>query len=194
MDAKYTLLWNPRGRLTSPNYWKSSFSSRPQPNKTPHPMKPRFAFARIVFPLALISLASSAFAADASFSAIQYTNLGWNNNSIWTPAAFPGVKGPATGNTDTATFANEGSHLITLPSTGGLVNIGNVVFDTPGATPNTYIFNSNSLLLSAGGAITTNATFTGRAAFNNATTLRATVPSSATEPPAPRWCSTGLRR
>ena len=131
-------------------------------------MKPRFALASIAFPLAFITLTSSAIAADASFSAVQYTNLGWDNNSIWTPAAFPGAIGPATGNTDIATFANEGSHLITLP-TGG-INIGNVVFNTPGATPNTYIFNSNSLLLSAGGAITTNATFTGRAVFNSTPT------------------------
>lgn len=132
-------------------------------------MKPRFA--QTAFPFALVIVASSAFAADASFTAIQYTNLGWDNNSIWTPAAFPGLKG-GTGNTDTATFANEGSHLITLPNTGGLVNAGNLVFSTPGATPNTYIFNSNSLLLSAGGAITAGNTFTGRIAFNNGTTLQ----------------------
>jgi autotransporter-associated beta strand protein len=134
-------------------------------------MKPRFALASIACPLAFITLTSSAFAADASFSAIQYTNLGWDNNSIWTPAAFPGAQG-ATGNVDTATFANEGSHLITMPSTGGLVNIGNVVFSTSGATPNTYIFNANSLLLSSGGAITANGSFTGRAAFNSTTTLQ----------------------
>lgn len=121
---------------------------------------------------AVITAASitSVFAADASFSAIQYTNLGWNNNGVWTPAAFPGVVGPATANADTATFASEGNHLITL-ATGG-INIANLVFGSPGSVPNTYLFNSNSLLLSSGGAITANNSFIGRVAFNNSTTLQ----------------------
>jgi fibronectin-binding autotransporter adhesin len=134
-------------------------------------MKPHYLFCGIAIPVALLTLSSSSFASDASISAIQYSNLGWDNNSIWTPANYPGVKGGG-GNADTATFANEGSHLITLPGTGGNINIGNVVFDTPGASPNTYIFNANSLLISAGGAITANNTFIGRAAFNNGTTLQ----------------------
>ena len=131
-------------------------------------------------PLVLVTLASSAFAADASWNWPSYNfSTTWATNANWFPAAFPGAT-TGTTNADIATFSAFGDQIVTTPT--GL-NIGGITFASPGAFTNDYYFTGGTLLPSANALIQTDSTFRGIANINTAPTLQGNLTLTANGQP-----------